>query len=306
MNLHCLNEAPPACLGEALERFEQQFWYPLGSEQRFRISHGRGYLPFFQAMGRATVLVAERGGEVLGTLTRVERHLDVLGETRLIHYLCDLKVAPGARGGRVLPRLMQETRRQIEASASHSCYAVVMGGTGRLPVDYTGRAGIPGFAKLGEIMILRFATALPAGDDAHMPHDTPWPPADHALRFAQARHELRSISRPIKLKVEEASAVLEDTRGGKCLWTESGQELISAHLTDVRFTSSASAVALIRQSLVAARDTGLPAVFVSMPLCVWTVIQAELAPLSPQTAPAAVFGYALPDGLDWWVNTAEI
>ena len=49
MILHHLREPPDPWLGEALERFETQFYYPLGTDASFRIAHGREYLPFFQA-----------------------------------------------------------------------------------------------------------------------------------------------------------------------------------------------------------------------------------------------------------------
>ena len=76
MKIHSFRETPPEWLGLALERFEHQFQYPLGSGETFRISHGREYLPFFAAMGTATLLVAEQAGAVMGTLVRVERCIE--------------------------------------------------------------------------------------------------------------------------------------------------------------------------------------------------------------------------------------
>ncbi|HBJ85221.1 MAG TPA: hypothetical protein DDZ88_15380, partial [Verrucomicrobiales bacterium] len=113
MTLHSLQQAPPEWLGTALQRFELQFEYPLGADTTFRISHGRDYLPFFAAMGSATLLVAEQAGEVLGTLVRVERWIQFHGPQpmrQLVHYLADLKVSPKARGGRVLSRLLFEAK----------------------------------------------------------------------------------------------------------------------------------------------------------------------------------------------------
>jgi hypothetical protein len=306
MNLHCLHDTPHAWLAEALERFEGQFWYPLGPGRRFRISHGRDYLPFFQAMGRATVLVAERGGEVLGTLARVERRVRILGENRLVHYLCDLKVAPSARGGRVLPALIQETRRQIEASGSHACYSIVMRGTGRTPADYTGRGGIPPFQKLADLMILRFSASAPLDAPAPIEETVPWMPAEKDLRITGGHSALRSLLQPVKLRVADACAVLEDTRRGKRLWMEDGDELVSAHLASLRFSSTPAAAVLIQRSLLAAQQAGFPAVFTAMPLSVWSALRSHVIHLSPQEAPAFLFGHDLPAGHDWWVDTAEI
>lgn len=307
MTLHCLNEAPPAWLGEALERFERQFHYPLGPERRFRISHGRAYLPFFQAMGKASVLVAERGGEVLGTLARVERWIEQRAAAparRLAHYLCDLKVAPQARGGSVLPRLLRETRRQIEQSGSRACYAVAMGGTGRLPADYTGRLGIPRFEKLAEIRVLRLSTAV-AGD--HVFSDSAgFPLARPSLRVTGGGRHHRSLMEPVSLLTQGgAGGVLEDTRRGKCLWLEDGGELVSAHLSGLRFESLADGAALLQQARQAAVAAGFPALFFSVPSALWPPLRQALGG-EIEEASAVVYGHDLPSGWDWWVDTAEI
>lgn len=300
MNLHCLHDAPPAWLGVALERFESQFWYPLGPERRFRISHGRDYLPFFQAMGHATVLVAERSGDVLGTLARVERRIAIHGETKLVHYLCDLKVAPSARGGHVLPRLMQETRLQIEASGSRACYSIVMRGTGRLPVDYTGRVGIPCFDKLAAILVLRLSSGVSEASIV-MPC-APKP----SVRVTGGKHVLRSLSEPVPIISGDASAVLEDTRRGKRLWIENGSELLSAHVSDFHFATAAFGAAVLRSALLKAQQAGFPAIFVAMPVSAWQSLCAYLPDLHADEAMAALFGHELPFGFDWWVDTAEI
>jgi hypothetical protein len=301
MNLHCLQDAPPAWLGEALERFERQFWYPLGPNQRFRISHGRDYLPFFQAMGRATVLVAERDGEVLGTLARVERQIEIRnGGTKLAHYLCDLKVAPTARGGRVLPRLMNEARRLIETSGSRACYSIVMGGTGRLPVDYTGRTGIPGFEKIAETLVLRLSSGASSAPIVMVDESKP------DIRVTGGNHFLRSILEPLPVIYGDASAVLEDTLRGKRLWMEDGRELRSAHVSSFRFATATCGADLLRSALVKAQQAGFPAIFVAMPVSAWQSLRAYLPDLHADEAMATLFGHELPSGFDWWVDTAEI
>lgn len=306
MTLHCLQDPPPGWMGEALERFERQFSYPLGAGQRFRISHGRDYLPFFQAMGTASVLVVERAGEVLGTLTRVERWASLPCDNfapKLVHYLCDLKVAASARGSRVLPLLMRETRRQIEASGSLSCYAIVMGGTGRLPTDYTGRVSIPRFEKLGDIMIVRVSAAtsepqsLKSGDFRHM---------DNSIRITGGQHALRSSMTPISVREGDASAVLEDTRRGKRLWIDGAGELLSAHLSHFQFRTIQSAATLLQKAAIEAQRSGFPAFFTAIPQAVWNQLQPALHALSVQESPASIFGHHLPSNCDWWIDTAEI
>jgi len=308
LKLHHLQEPPPAWLGEALERFEQQFQYPLGTTQRFRISHGRDYLPFFQAMGNASVLVVERDDEVQGTLARVERWIDHCGAKpmrQLVHYLCDLKVAPTARGSRVLPLLMQETRRQVEASRSRSCYAIVMGGTGRLPTDYTGRIGIPGFDKLAEIMVLRVSSGTKT--QGHPVVTSGLPDSESTVRITGGQHALRSLMVPLSLsEAQDASGVLEDTRRGKRLWIEGAGELLSAHLSNLHFTRTDSAATLLHRALTEVQRSGFQAFFTALPASAWMELRPALGGLDVQEAPASIYGHQLPANSDWWVDTAEI
>lgn len=302
MNLHLLHEPPPAWLGEALERFERQFDYPLGNDGRFSISHGRDYLPFFAAMGDATVIVAEADGEVRGTLARVERWMDcthAMPQRRRVHYLCDLKVSPAARGSRVLAHLMLEARRQIEQSSTRSCYSIVMHGTGRRPTDYTGRLEIPAFQELAQIVVLRITEGEPLAAPAAEAGVCQQRPA---CILMGGRHELRSLMKPLRI----ADAWLEDTRRGKRLWTDAGTEMLSAHLSGFRFSDPAHGAAVLREALQAARNEGLPALFVAVPQSVVPGLLGEMKGMSVLQAPATVYGHGLEPGHDWWVDTAEI
>jgi hypothetical protein len=300
MTLHCLQQSPTEWLGAALQRFELQFEYPLGADSTFRISHGRDYLPFFSAMGAATLLVAEQAGEVLGTLVRVERWIQTHGPQpmrQFVHYLADLKVSPQARGGRVLSSLLLATKYQIEKTGSHSCYSIVMHGTGRLPTDYTGRLGIPNFDKIAEIMVLRISSGRPLPRTgiatAHKP----------ACVVTGGKRELRSLMPPVSL---HCGAWLEDTRRGKQLWSSSGAELLSAHLTSFRFDDPAAGAATIREALALAIQHGFNALFTAVPLSRHHALCAALPDLFIQEAPASIFGHRLSAGNDWWVDTAEI
>ena len=157
MTLHHLTADLSPDLAPAFARFEREFTYPLGPDTRFRISHGQSYLPFFLAMGQADISVIEQGQEILGCLARVARRLRLsAGEAFDAHYLCDLKLRASARGSTVLPRLIRETKRVIEASASTRCYSVVMGGCRHESADRSscGR-GVPSRSRA------RYPTASP-------------------------------------------------------------------------------------------------------------------------------------------------
>lgn len=306
MKIHSFREAPPEWLGSALERFEHQFQYPLGKDGTFRISHGREYLPFFAAMGTATLLVAEQAGAVMGTLVRVERWIEVHGREVLrqpVHYLADVKISAEARGGRVLAALMLEAKRQIELTGSRSCYSVVMSGTARLPSDYTGRVGIPSFEKIADIMILRM---MPGKLSQTTPTAATASTATNARPdcvIMGRRRELRSQMNPIPLA---GGAWLEDTRRGKRLWTSNGAELMSAHLSSFRFDHATDGEHIIRGALERAQALGLPAVFTAVPASRYPALRAALTAVSVQEAPAAIYGHSMDAHWDWWVDTAEI
>jgi hypothetical protein len=319
MTLHTVTTAPEPWLGEALERFEAQFTYPLGSSRRFRISHGRSYLPFFRAMGEAVILVAEHAGEVLGTLARVHRKVarHAPGETPTVqdaHYLCDLKVRPSQRGSFVLARLLREAKRQIEQSDTHHCYAVVMNGTGHLPTDYTGRLGIPTFAKLAEISVLRLSspTANTGSicdlvDSAQLQH-AQQTLAPFGYRPITGESEHRSVMPPLHLLVRNSGAcgTLEDTRKGKRLFEDTGAEMLSAHLSSFAYLHPEDGADLIRAAVSKAATLGLPAVFVALPSTHTAHLLPHLKELEVLQASASVFGHQFTPGTGWWIDTCEI
>ncbi|WP_367874145.1 N-acetyltransferase [Luteolibacter sp. Populi] len=315
MNILRLSGQVPPGMGEALAEFESGFSYPLGSSGRFRISHGADYLPFFRAMGEPEVLMLEDGGSIQGGLARVQRSLELRegqGTTRRIaHYLCDLKLRTAARGSLVLPRLIRATKQAIESSASVCCYCVVMEGTGKLPTDYTGRLGVPRFEKLGEIAILR----IEAGGEAISADLSPAEfeklraaIAPQGFSAPDADASLRSLMEPLPLAIPsgDACGIVEDTRRGKRLFLESGEEMVSAHLSRFACATPRAGAALLRMAAARAGALGMPAMFVAVPQREAAEILSGLAGLKVLLAPAVVYGHALEPGHDWWIDTAEI
>jgi len=328
--------APPAAdLAEALDRFERQFVYPLGPGRTFRISHGRDYLPFFQAMGDARVLVAMQRDAVVGTLAIVTRRLAAEGDatavvpaqaaTRPVHYLCDLKVSPESRGGAVLAALFRQAGQFVRASGTHACYAVVMEGTGRLPVEYTGRLGVPPFEQVGRIVVLRLTpragglspTELRSVDEheftalrqqavsmsppgvAIFPHD--------ALKSGSS---LRSRLAPLRWCNETGSAggVVEDTLLGKRLLVGDSDELVSAHLSRLWWQPGrgAEGARFLENVAIRMAKQGYPAVFAAIPEDCLAELRPHLEQVDCIEAPARVYGYQVPANADWWIDTAEI
>ena len=316
MMLHALREAPPSWLGEALERFEESFHYPLGEGMSFRISHGQSYLPFFQAMGEATVWVAEKDGDVLGTLAAVIRTLHLpAGERRQTAYLCDLKLAPHARTGRTLARLTRSVTQGLQSQGIACAYAVIMGGTERTPANYTGRLGIPEFVTLSDFAVWKImadrrieatqASVIGSLDEVADVHSSL---NGSCLYASGGQPSIRSLMQPVPLlgAGNEACGVIEDTRRGKRLWLDTGDELRVAHLSRFAYANIEAGSRLIRNALAFVAKAGLPAMFVAIPSNDAPAFAKALSDLSAHQALATVYGCGLPNSDAWRIDTSEI
>jgi len=319
MKLHSFSGAVPLEFAAALTAFEEEFTYPLGSDARFRISHGGTYLRFFEAMGPSTMVVVEDRGEILGGITRIPRQLTIHGgpasEEISAHYLCDLKVAARARGTAVLARLLHESMRQIKLSGSSACYGIVMGGTAQPPGLYTGRIGVPEFREIGELVVLRITAGPATGDPAR---GRVAAAAEWARVFAEmpltgvtaagTGSSACSMMTPLPMITRggDACGILADTRLGKRLFVDGGGEMLSAHVSQLRFASPTAAADLLDFAARTAARLGFEAVFAAVPRRIAGFLPPLLAGHAVLEAPARIFGHALPEGREWWPDTAEI
>ncbi len=86
-----------------LKAFEANFTYPLG-DKSFIIRHGDSrdqYFDFFEALGKPSSLIVTQSNQLIGTVCAVLRGVTNINEQRF-WYLCDFKLAPSARGKKVL------------------------------------------------------------------------------------------------------------------------------------------------------------------------------------------------------------
>jgi hypothetical protein len=326
--MHQLSGPPPADLTSKLAVFEKQFIYPLGPGRHFHITHGDDYPRFFRAMseiGEAAVFVVERDKRVVATLAVVVRRLTMPdGSKRRAAYFGDLKIAPEARGGVTLVRLVRVVdtwvRPKVEAA-----FSVVMDGTPVTPDAYTGRLGIPAFRPLGKVLVLRLL----------VDNDIPSPPlqgrgvgGERLLPCVQGRGTIecfqrlsrgryfcveatpveRSETEPTWLVISECQAcgLFEDTRRGKRLIADNGSELISAHLSYFAFATPAAGAELLRAALALAKQRGFPALFAAVAECDADPLQTALADVPIVVAPATIYGAELEANGLWNINTAEI
>jgi hypothetical protein len=98
-----------------LGTLERGVTYPLG-EDRFEIDHGADPFAFVDRLGEAHTFVLREGGAVVGTATAVLRSVPVAQASVKAWYLCDYKLASGARGGpgaRLLLGALAEHARAI-------------------------------------------------------------------------------------------------------------------------------------------------------------------------------------------------
>lgn len=315
MTVHVLQAAPPPELARALQQFEEQFRYPLGPGRFFRISHGEDYPLFFRAMGEGACFVAERDGRIVGVMSAALRRLALpSGEERPALYLGDVKIVPAVRGGRTLPQLAETVRQWVGARAQ-SAFAVVMDGTPAIPTRYTGRLGIPLFAEMGKIVVLR----LPASGASIEP-DAEWlttAEQGHAcyLQLSAGGYACpgghpadRSETVPIWLMEPGGRACgrLEDTRRAKRLIADDGEEMRSGHLSCFAYRELAAGVRLLQVALRHTADRGFPALFVAIPAADAEAFGEAMAGMQAIAAPATVFGTGLEPGRAWNINTAEI
>ena len=326
MKIHLLAEKPPPNTARLLAQFERQFRYPLGPERFFRIHHGEDYSRFFRSMGKGASFIAERGGNILGTISVARRALILPdGNVKNVVYIGDAKVAPEIRGGKVLWRLLQAVRTWTVQHAN-AAYSAVMKGTPILPTRYTGRLGIEPFAKLAEVVILRIPAEkafAPIQEDWKIDAATGWnlyrKLTQGSARCIGGKPDMRSLSPPQWLATPNRKAVglLEDTRQAKRLLessrTFSGNssggeslEMRVSHLSHCAWLEEDDGIALLQQALTLSTKRGFDAIFTAASLAAAETIVARLGAEGILRACAGIYGAGLDAGMIWNLNTSEI
>lgn len=319
MKIQAIHSQPTVELNAALEKFESEFRYPLGADSWFRISHCDDYTRFFRAIGNARCFIATSGSDVVGTITStICRVRQPGGEFHRGGYISDLKIA-NSTSGRTLLQLLRAAR---DWTASTPSFCIVMDGTVRSPVNYSGRLGIPEFVELAKLLILRIPVEL----RPRIPSEQPRVEINACDRenVMQLYEQLtvdcfatdggqattRSLMQPIGLIASDGSAcgVLEDTRRCKRLFRGDGVEMVSAHLSCFGFRSIESAAAMVQAALRRCSSLDIPALFV----CVrsedaqFILQSSQLNDVKTVEATATVYGCGFEVPGKWSINTAEI
>lgn len=321
MKIQEVRTQPNSKLSAALEAFESEFRYPLGTDSWFRISHGDDYTRFFRAIGEARCFIATSGEHVVGTITStICRLRQPGGRYGRGSYISDLKVSR-SNSGRTLLRLLRAATDWTLTEPT-PVFGVVMEGTARGPVSYTGRLGIPKFVELDWLVVLRIPVEpRPSVGDGMRRTEIRACDIENARRLYErltidryatdgGQPSTRSRMPSIGLVASDGTAcgVLEDTRRCKLLFGRDGTEMVSAHLSCFGFRSVEAGGMMIRTAVQRCSSLGIPALFVCVrspevrPLLQSSRLQVE----HTVEAPATVFGYAITGPGKWSINTAEI
>ena len=303
MNCTVLNE--PFEWTRELSEFERNFQYPLGKNSFFRISHGDDYTRFFRALGKSTSLVStNKQNSVCSSISIVRRNLYHATERIQAYYLADLKVLPKSAPS-TLFRLLSTGQKILPELKTSPLYCVVMQGTERTPDQYSGRLGLPQLTKLGEIAIFRMESTPPKEQvrvlstknkaSAHRP-------CPQAYYFESQGHEIRSKFLVQKFSLGSASCLLEDTLRAKNLFDQNDQEIISGHISSLRYQKPQDAIQLL--SLISRNCPNYPALFFSVPIQDHKAF-AEALPKHSLSF-ASIYGTQLKANQRWFINTAEI
>ena len=226
----------------------------------------------------------------------------------------DLKLAPSARGGVVL-RLLARTAETQLRPRTDTAFSIVMDGTHVTPETYTGRAGLPSFRAVGKVMVFRIPTSSADANDRAVSLTTPIDGiacyrrlSARSLPLLRRRSSRRSQTPPQWLCSRDASAcgLLEDTRRGKRLIADDGQEMRGAHLSHFAFRRVEEAFALLAVARRLAEQHGFPAIFVAVAERDAAALREAVAGWNPVVAPATVYAAGLDAGGDWNINSSEI
>lgn len=297
-------------LSNQVFEFEGLFRYPLGNDQFFRIDHSPNPVAFYRAMGESRTYYVISQDNVIASISYVIR--SVRGHNRIekMAYLGDLKIHPNYQGGRVLLKIAKHLQPILEKKV-YSAYGIVMDGTLNTPEQYTGRLGIAKFERLREIYILRFDTRI--SDTALMAsHVSKEPCFDTYQNLSKMPFEkisntqLRSSISPEWFSVPKmACGMLEDTRLAKRLFLNSGEELLSTHLSYFVYDKVQEGFLVIEAALRRSVQLGFPAMFLALSKQQMDDLVPYLVTTNYTVSKAAIYGTHKACG-ELTINTAEI
>lgn len=314
MNVRIIDDPPEPDLSNALAEFERQFTYPLGSNGFFRIEHSADYARFYRSIGAAQCFVAGPDEQVQGVISAAMRSLLCPDKSEMpVCYLGDLKIAPDARGGRLLLHFRRAIADWLQNKTTKA-YGIVMDGSARVPSEYSGRAGIPKFAAVAKTMIMRISCE--PGVRVRPENVTTESRVRELFRHLSVGRyaslagnpDARSVISPVWLATPEGTACgcLEDTRKAKRLVADNGVEMNTAHLSSFAFSHGDDGAALILDACARAAELNCPALFVAVAESDAPILRVALGNTKTICAPATIYAHDILPGTSWNINSSEI
>ncbi len=294
---------------QQISEFERLFTYPLGKDRHFRIDHSPNYDAFYKAMGEAHTYYAISHDKVVASISYVMRPVKLHDQVYKVAYLGDLKIHPNHQATRLLFCIAKHLQPILEKEVS-CAYGIVMDGTTNTPEKYTGRLGIPKFERLKEVYVLRFDTKnCDTATDVHISEKSCFDVYQNlsSTPFAMISNtQLRSAIAPKWVSTSKlACGMLEDTRLAKRLFLESGEELLSAHLSYFVYDDVQQGFLVIKSALKRSLQLGFPAMFLALSKQQMDDLESHLVETNYTVAKAAIYGTQKTCG-EITINTAEI
>lgn len=315
MNLHELHGPPSAELAQKLRKFQTRFRHPLPRNSFYRVFPAGDYTRLYCSLGEACCLVAERDGEVIGSLGAALTPLLMPdGSERRVFYVLDVLLVPSARKGTALFRMLQ---RAWDWARPHTSliFSLALDKTEVKPSEYTGRLGLPKLEQVGRFALCRIptATARSARTEQLMaPREAARACYRELCRGRYAMtgppHLRRSQMTPVWFMQPDGSACgrLEDRWMARRLIRQDGTPLKPCYLSCFAFRAPEAGLEILLAGLRHAAQRGYHFLYVALEAGDAEALGRMIPTTTALGAPGGVYAHGFAAGPPWNINSAEM
>jgi len=147
-----IREATPADNGGLLRLTSLA---PMGGQISLRIDRHPDFFRLLNLRGPNKVFVAERDGELIGSVSSASVPARVNGNLETVRYLGDLKVNPRDRGSRLTGRLVLRMYEYLRDAGADIVYCTAADGNEAVMPVFEGRLGLPRFERVGIFLVFQ-------------------------------------------------------------------------------------------------------------------------------------------------------
>jgi predicted N-acetyltransferase YhbS len=138
---------------------------PMGGAIAVRSDRAPDFFRLLERRGPSRVLVAEKGGTIVGSLSANRVPAYVEGVPEDIHYVGDLKVHPDLRGSGIAAGLLKAMEEDLRAAGADLVLGTAAFGNDRVRPYLEGRAGLPRTVALGVFKVRQLVPTRRTGRD---------------------------------------------------------------------------------------------------------------------------------------------